>query len=232
MKKFSSLFIILIMVTTFFPTVVFAHSGGDKTGMVVDLIAGKSIDVGDVKVWNDGDFLYVKYRTDDPFCLTETHLQVASSLDEIPQANGNPIPGQFEYQESHGCVSKYTYTTQIDKNSCDLYIAAHAVVKKNEYDNRFNTISKSDYGHHKSSTETAWGSGIDFPGENWATYFIYSVEGCNVHPNPKLSLTKEADPLIYDSVGQLITYNYVIKNTGNVNLTGPFSVTDDKILVS
>src|SRR5207237_1349052 len=45
-----------------------------------------------------------------------------------------------------------------------------------------------------------------------------------------ISLTKTANPPTYSAVGQVITYTYTIKNTGNVTL-GPaqFTVTDDHI---
>ena len=224
MKRFFSLLAILVLLAAFIPTVVSAHTADGET--VVDLIAGRHIDVGSVKVWNDTDNLYVKYMTNTNWCLDETHLQVASSLDDIPQANGNPIPGQFEYQNTENCVHKFTYTIPLKGDSCDLYIAAHAVVQK------VKSGYYSDYkGHDYSSTETAWGDGFDFPGKNWATYFTYSVDGCVV-PNPSLSLTKTADPSTYSAVGQSISYSYVIENTGNVDLTGPFSVTDDKTSVS
>ena len=49
---------------------------------------------------------------------------------------------------------------------------------------------------------------------------------------PVLLLVKTADPLTYSAVDQTITYSYVIKNTGNVTLSGPFSVTDDKATVT
>ena len=46
---------------------------------------------------------------------------------------------------------------------------------------------------------------------------------------PGLSLSKTANPATYTSVGQVIVYTYVVKNTGNVTLTGPFTVNDDKL---
>ncbi|WP_338222129.1 DUF7507 domain-containing protein, partial [Algoriphagus sp. oki45] len=45
-----------------------------------------------------------------------------------------------------------------------------------------------------------------------------------------LTLDKQVvsgDP--YDAVDDVVVYNYVITNSGNVTLAGPFSVTDDKI---
>jgi uncharacterized repeat protein (TIGR01451 family) len=50
--------------------------------------------------------------------------------------------------------------------------------------------------------------------------------------NPALSLAKSATPSSYDHVGQMISYSYLVKNTGNVSLAGPVTVTDDKATVS
>ena len=47
-----------------------------------------------------------------------------------------------------------------------------------------------------------------------------------------LLLTKTADPLTYNQVGQAITYSYVIRNTGNVTLVATFSVVDNKATVT
>jgi hypothetical protein len=124
----------------------------------VDLIAGQQTDVGDVVVWQAGDYLYVKYVLSEGDCaLTKTHLAVADSPEDIPQTKGNPIPGQFAYEMEHNPpVTEYTYTIDLASwpEGTVLYIAAHAVV----------TCSCS-------GEQTAWGAGSSFPGRNWATYF-------------------------------------------------------------
>lgn len=49
--------------------------------------------------------------------------------------------------------------------------------------------------------------------------------------NPSLLMTKTAETIsAADFVpGRVVEYTYVVENNGNVNLTGPFTVTDDKI---
>ena len=44
--------------------------------------------------------------------------------------------------------------------------------------------------------------------------------------NPTLTIGKSASPTIYSTVGQIITYTYNVTNYGNVNITGPITVTD------
>ncbi len=64
---------------------------------------------------------------------------------------------------------------------------------------------------------------------------VTSNEDCvTVHRcvKPALSLTKSADPMTYDHVGQVISYSYRLTNSGNVTLSGPFTVTDDKATAS
>ena len=43
-----------------------------------------------------------------------------------------------------------------------------------------------------------------------------------------LTITKTPNPLTYSASGQTITYRYTVKNTGNVEIEGPITVTDDK----
>lgn len=46
--------------------------------------------------------------------------------------------------------------------------------------------------------------------------------------NPTLGLVKSATPGTYDSVGDVISYSYLLTNIGNVTLYAPYAVDDDK----
>lgn len=95
------------------------------------LYAAQHYRVGELHVWNGTSNLYVKYVLDAGYTMLESHLHIAALLDDIPQKNGNPIPGQFAYKEDYNpSVTEYTYVIPWDSswNGKDLYIAAHAVV--------------------------------------------------------------------------------------------------------
>lgn len=49
--------------------------------------------------------------------------------------------------------------------------------------------------------------------------------------NAAMSLTKSGNPVATSRLGRVITYTYTITNTGNVTLTAPFTITDNKISV-
>ena len=60
-------------------------------------------------------------------------------------------------------------------------------------------------------------------------HFQRATATVNAIQTPALSLTKSANPTIYSYPGQVIIYTYVVKNTGNVTLSGPFNITDNKL---
>jgi len=129
MKQRFFIVIALLMMVAMVPLAVSAHTAEEP--YTTDLLAGQYTDVGDVLVWNDDATLYVKYDvTDADWCITETHLQVSTSLDAIPQKKGNPIPGHFEINESHDpCISEKEYVYDISwAVGTELFVAAHAVV--------------------------------------------------------------------------------------------------------
>jgi hypothetical protein len=53
-----------------------------------------------------------------------------------------------------------------------------------------------------------------------------------IKPDPKLTLNKTASQQLYSSLGDIINYSYLVTNTGNVRLAGPFMVSDDKLAVT
>lgn len=117
------------------------------------LCAGQNEDVGNVTVTNDGTNLTVTYNVNAPWCLVDAHLHVglvdgtictdASDPDCIPQKNGNPIPGKFDYGPTDSNpVACDTWSIDIPLASIgtgatvddDLIIAAHAVVGNQQGD--------------------------------------------------------------------------------------------------
>lgn len=134
MKKLMSVMIITSLMFALIPASAFAHTAEDP--FVTDLTAGggnikSAMDVGDVKVWNDGEHLYVEYVvTDGDWCITKTHLEVATALEDIPQVKGNPVPGHFTYEGEHDCVAGVTYKIPLTWGpGTELLIAAHGVVQ-------------------------------------------------------------------------------------------------------
>ena len=124
------------------------------------------IDVGDIIIWQDADYLYVQYVTTDGWYMTETHLDVAEALADIPQTKkNNPKIGKFAINEEHAPTQDVTYTFDWDSDWSILYIAAHAVVQKD--------ISLTQCTEPDWRIETAWGEGPDFGGKSWAMYIYY-----------------------------------------------------------
>ncbi len=105
--------------------------------LVTDLIAGggnpkSAMDVGEVTICNDDEYLYVTYVVTEPgWCLMETHLDVATSPTDIPQVNGNPVPGRFTYgKDDHDCINSYTIPVPLTwAAGTPLFVAAHGVVQ-------------------------------------------------------------------------------------------------------
>jgi len=94
---------------------------------IYPLTAGQHMAAGTVTVSGCPGPFTVTFATNPGASLLETHLHVAAAPADIPQKNGNPIPGQFAYKAVHQPpVQTFTYTP-----SCagpPVYIAAHAVV--------------------------------------------------------------------------------------------------------
>jgi hypothetical protein len=119
---------------------------------------------GWIRITNNNDYIYVEVFVDDPWEITDTHVAVGDSLDDIPQTkNGNPQPGQFPYTAFMEIpVGDWECGT-------DLIVAVHAVVQEPD-----------GYGGWQS--QTAWGCGNPFPGKTWATYSMHTLQCCKELP--------------------------------------------------
>ena len=87
----------------------------DVLEKTVRLVAGpEQVDVGTVRVWQEGGKLYVEIRTKDGWKMIGSHVHLAETADGFPTAgNGNgiqdPIPDKFDYKERHYLAESYTY---------------------------------------------------------------------------------------------------------------------------
>ena len=74
---------------------------------------------------------------------------------------------------------------------------------------------------------------VTFSADCTGTIALGQTKTCAVtntqQPQPGLSIVKTASTTTYTSAGQTIVYTYRVTNTGAVTLTGPFTVTDDKL---
>lgn len=141
---------------------------GDPTGgcepvsTTVDLMAGQTQIAGTVTAESDGTNLLVTYTTNELWSLEDIHLYVGE-FELAPQNNGgNPMPGRFPYKQQFADpVSTFSYEIPLSSLPDCFIIAAHAVVRKTG-----------------SGTETGWGAGTQFPGNNWGMYFEMCAPDC------------------------------------------------------
>lgn len=162
------------------------------TGGCYDLLAGQTIDAGDVcfSVDASSGTLTVSYYTYDGWELTEAHLWVGETQDGYPKAkNGNPKIGNFPYNSGDitgrtaysfslplGNVQSFFDLDDLD-TYCDqsgtIYAMAHAALRK-------------DDGTGGYQTETGWsdGEGAVQRG-SWATRSAINLSvTCNEPPKP------------------------------------------------
>jgi hypothetical protein len=108
-----------------------AHNIGEA--IEYPIFTGQTVLCGYLYVWNTGNTLHVKYTMlDDGWIgFNVYHLQVDCSLEELMGAivnqdgDGNPVPGQCEYQGTVDLVDEIPLTADITGCS-DVYIFAHS----------------------------------------------------------------------------------------------------------
>lgn len=121
-----------------------------------DLLAGQTIDSGNLTVTLVDGTVEVTYETEGDWVITETHLYVGPLADLPTNGGGNPRLGHFPYKDEFDpAVTVVDYTTiDLEAGDC-VYVAAHAVV--------VNTVTGQE--------ETAWANGESIGGNNWSMMF-------------------------------------------------------------
>ena len=143
-----------------------------------DLVTARGIDVGEVKVCNDAEFLTVTYETTFPWCVLKTNLHVASDLAGIPKIKllGTPNWLQFDFIEDVDCEGEVTFEIPLDEIGAGVTpgedtvtIAARAVVEGEGADGIHPRCLLGD-------KCVAWGKGPQFRPRLPAMYFTYEVQ--------------------------------------------------------
>jgi hypothetical protein len=132
------------------------------------LVAGQNYVAGSIAISNDANNIYIQYHTDAPWVISDAHAAVASTLSGIPQTKtSNPIPGRFAYSATFDPeTTDYTFVVPMAGSFVagqSVFVAAHAQVQ----------APKASGG-----SQTGWGFGPGFAGNNWATYVNYTVQSC------------------------------------------------------
>ncbi len=138
----------------------------NRSKLCVELVTPQALSVGEVCLSNTQDFLNVHFQTEEGWFLTETHLAVASSLEEIPRVGpGIPGLGHFGYKSLHTSgTTEQTYSIALDSlgvsPGAEVVVAAHVGI--------LNDLEEE---------EGAWGQGERFVEEGHpATYFSYVLD--------------------------------------------------------
>ena len=137
-------------------------SGSD--GGCYDLLAGQTIDAGDVCYAVDGESLTVVYNTEGDWQLVEAHLWVGEDQDGYPMSKkGNPKIGNFPYNA--GVItgaSIYSFSVPLGsvQSTIDLdNLDAHCDESATIYAMAHAALQRVDADGNVIQTETGWGEG-------------------------------------------------------------------------
>ena len=159
---------------------------------------------------------------------TATALYAHLTLEKTPSPTNYSVVGQnitYTYKVTNDGKVNLTGPIKVTDNRTgtfnitdfDLNFGQN-VSKDVSYPITSNDINASSVTN--SATATGTYNGVDINSTATTATVRYTVP---------LKLVKTASPTTYGGVGQNVTYNYNVTNVGNVNLTGPITVTDDHI---
>ena len=162
---------------------------------------------------------------------TATALYAHLTLEKTPSPTNYSVVGQnitYNYKVTNDGNVNLTGPIKVTDNKINggapFNLSAGGLNFGQNTSNTVNyTITSNDINASSvtnSATATGTYNGVDINSTATTATVRYTVP---------LQIVKTASPTTYGAVGQNVTYNYNVTNVGNVNLTGPITVTDDHI---
>lgn len=87
--------------------------------------------VGEMYLIRDNHYLNIKYHFDEGVAIKQSHLHIATKLEQIPQKGGIPQPQRFDYNNYYNASSnQFSFHVRWDQswNDNPLYIAASFII--------------------------------------------------------------------------------------------------------
>lgn len=194
---------------------------GNACGEVktVTLFAGQTIDAGTVTIKNNSDTLCIQTTTSGNWLMTGLSVELALDPAAIPNKNGNPIPGHFTY--------KYTFDPAEDSYQVCISLADHGYQPGQVVYVAVHTDLSEFREDIVVQTQTGWGDGDPFPGNNWATYIAYTIQECGTSSSEGSSSSASCNETAYAVGGRTFIGMEIGSDWGWVRTVDAATVTPD-----
>jgi hypothetical protein len=154
-----------------------AHAYGGPGRFCTTLYAGQTIDAGKVSVWNGRENLKIRIEPSGEWSISEVHVFVGTDQDEIPTAEGNPVPGQFPYKKEFS--SPVLKDTTVVHLSDDMGFNWGAPWEDERIQNiavHVDLVKLDEITGEVTDEEGAWAFGPnEFEGSQWGWWFDYEM---------------------------------------------------------
>jgi hypothetical protein len=154
-----------------------AQAYGGPGRFCTTLYAGQTIDAGKVSVWNGRENLKIRIEPSGEWSISEVHVFVGTDQDEIPTAEGNPVPGQFPYKKEFS--SPVLKDTTVVHLSDDMGFNWGAPWEDERIQNiavHVDLVKLDEITGEVTDEEGAWAFGPnEFEGSQWGWWFDYEM---------------------------------------------------------
>jgi hypothetical protein len=154
-----------------------AHAYGGPGRFCTTLYAGQTIDAGMVSVWNGRENLQIQIEPSGEWSISKVHVFVGTDQDEIPTAEGNPVPGQFPYKKEFS--SPVLKDTTVVHLSDDMGFNWGAPWEDERIQNiavHVDLVKLDEITGEVTDEEGAWAFGPnEFEGSQWGWWFDYEM---------------------------------------------------------